>query len=114
MALVTATNTTDNNNEHNDDATYAEVSRLHCDGVEASLQCLQQRGCNAGDESSMTKAKMPIQRWQWRRRNASEDNSAILVIPPARCRQGCQRNADKDTSAALTGTLETKLAGNNA
>ena len=109
-----ATNTTDNDNEHNDNAMYAEVSQLHRDGADASLQCLWQRRCNAGDKSSATRAKMPMQCQQWHQHNASEDNSAILVIPPARCRQGCQRNADKDTSAALTGTLETKLAGNNA
>ncbi len=114
MAPVTATNTTDNNNEHNDNATYTEVSRLHCDGADASLQCLRQCGCNAEDKSSATRAKMPMQHRQWHQRNASEDNSAILVIPPVQCRQGCQHNADKDTSAALTGLLETKLAGNNA
>jgi hypothetical protein len=93
---------------------YADVSRLHHDGVDASLQCLRQCGCDMGDESSATRAKMPTQRGQWRRRNAGEDNSAMLVIPPARCRQGCQRNINKDTSAALAGPLETKLPGNDA
>jgi hypothetical protein len=61
---VTATKTTDDDNEHDDDATYAEVSRLHCDRADASLQCLRQCRCDVGDNSNATRAKMPMQRRQ--------------------------------------------------
>jgi hypothetical protein len=113
-APVTATKTTDNDNEHNDNAMYADVSRLHRDEADTSLQCLWQCGCNVGDKSSAMRAKMPVQCRQWCQRNAGEDDSTMLVIPPAWCRKGCQRNADKDTSATLAGPLETKLPGSNA
>jgi hypothetical protein len=59
-----ATKTTDNNNEHNDSTTYADVSQLHCDGAGTSLRCLRGCRCNAGDESSAMRAKMPTQRGQ--------------------------------------------------
>jgi hypothetical protein len=61
---IMATKTTDKDNEHNDDATYADVSQLHHDGADTSLQCIQQRGCDVGDKSSATRAKMSTRHGQ--------------------------------------------------
>jgi hypothetical protein len=114
MVPVMATKTTDDDNEHDHNTTYADVSLLHRDRADTSLQCLWQRRCNMGENSSATRAKMPMQRRQWRWHNAGEDDSAMLVILPAQYRQGCQHNANKDTSAALAGPLEAKLPGDDA
>jgi hypothetical protein len=61
MVPVTATKTTVDDNELDDDDTYADVSQLCHDGADASSRCLRQRGCDADDKSSATRTKMPMQ-----------------------------------------------------
>jgi hypothetical protein len=74
-------------NDHDNNAMYADVSRLHRGWADTSLQCWRQCGGNEGSDASAMRAKMPARDRQQRQCNAGTNNSAKPATMTAQCLQ---------------------------
>ncbi len=77
--------------DHNNDATHMDASRLCLGWADASLQCWGRCQCNEGKEASATLVTMPVLCRQRQQRDACKDTSATRARTPAQCRQNRQR-----------------------
>jgi hypothetical protein len=78
---------TDEENDHNNNATYADVSRLRRGWVDASLQFWRQCGGNEGGNASAMRAKTPARGRQQRQCNTGNNDSKNLATMTVQCLQ---------------------------
>jgi hypothetical protein len=96
--------------DHNNNATYPDVSRLHRSWADTSLQCWWHCGCDKGGNASATRVKKPVQHGQRCQRKASNKDSTMLAMTPA------QHGQDASTMLAKMPALKwkAKSLGNSA
>jgi hypothetical protein len=90
-------------NDHDNDATHTDVSRLCLGWADASLRCWGWCQRNEGKEANATLVTMSAQRWKRWQHNACKDASAMQAMTPAQCRQKPPAQDWPDMKAKLPG-----------